>query len=101
MAPPRRCSAARVLPSRHHGELEHPQPGEVVWRDDLGVTCRRWNWRQCVRTRLTTQTTRAVFILDALGLLSESELDAATAALVDALRDTSPDADVTTRLLTR
>jgi DNA/RNA-binding domain of Phe-tRNA-synthetase-like protein len=80
---------------------EHPQPGEVVWRDDLGATCRRWNWRQCVRTRLTTETTRAVFILDALGGLSDPELDAATAALVDALRDTSPAADITTRLLAR
>ena len=32
---------------------EHPAPGEVVWRDDAGVTCRCWNWRQCVRTRIT------------------------------------------------
>ncbi len=23
--------------------VEHPEPGEVIWRDDLGVTCRRWN----------------------------------------------------------
>ena len=27
----------------------HPEPGEVIWRDDDGVTCRCWNWRQCVR----------------------------------------------------
>jgi len=79
---------------------EHPLPGEIVWRDDVGVTCRRWNWRQCVRTRLTTDTTRAVFILDALAGLSDVELDAATAALLDALRDTSPDADISTRTLT-
>lgn len=26
--------------------IEHPEPGEVVWCDDAGVTCRRWNWRQ-------------------------------------------------------
>ncbi|WP_323939815.1 B3/B4 domain-containing protein [Aeromonas caviae] len=32
---------------------EAPAPGEVVWRDDLGVTCRRWNWRQGIRTRLS------------------------------------------------
>jgi DNA/RNA-binding domain of Phe-tRNA-synthetase-like protein len=31
---------------------EHADPGEVVRRDDQGVTCRRWNWRQGVRTRL-------------------------------------------------
>ena len=35
--------------------MEHPEPGEVIWRDDLGVTCRRWNWRQGVRTRLDRQ----------------------------------------------
>jgi DNA/RNA-binding domain of Phe-tRNA-synthetase-like protein len=23
--------------------VEHPDPGEVVWCDDTGVTCRRWN----------------------------------------------------------
>ena len=31
--------------------VEHPDPGEVVWCDDAGVTCRRWNWRQARRTR--------------------------------------------------
>ena len=45
------------------GEIVHttPKPGEVVWRDDRGVTCRRWNWRQCARTRLTPHTTNAVY----------------------------------------
>ena len=47
--------------------VEHPEPGEVVWADDAGVTCRRWNWRQCTRTQLTPATTRALFIVDALG----------------------------------
>ena len=31
--------------------IEHPDPGEVVWCDDAGVTC-RWNWRQAQRTAL-------------------------------------------------
>ena len=46
---------------------EHPESGEVVWCDDAGVTCRRWNWRQCTRTQLTAATARALFIVDALG----------------------------------
>jgi DNA/RNA-binding domain of Phe-tRNA-synthetase-like protein len=78
---------------------EHPDPGEVVWRDDLGVTCRRWNWRQCVRTRLTTETTHGVFILDALGAMPDADLEAATAAMVEVLRATSPDVGITTRTL--
>jgi len=73
--------------------LEHPEPGEVVWRDDAGVTCRRWNWRQCTRTRLTTATTRAVFVLD---LLDGAAPDAAD-ALVRALRTVSPGARIEAR----
>ena len=57
--------------------IEHAEPSEVVWTDDAGVTCRRWNWRQCTRTRLSPATTRALFIIDALG--SEA-LATATAA---------------------
>jgi len=79
--------------------VDHPEPGEVVWRDDAGVTCRRWNWRQCVRTRLTTGTTRAVFVLDALGPCGDDELAAAGQALADALLATSPAALLHTRLL--
>jgi DNA/RNA-binding domain of Phe-tRNA-synthetase-like protein len=47
--------------------VEWPESGEVVWTDDAGVTCRRWNWRQCTRTQLSPATTRALFIIDALG----------------------------------
>lgn len=79
--------------------LEHPEPGEVVWRDRAGVTCRRWNWRQCTRTRLTSGTTRALFILDALGALDDTALAAAGDALVDALRAVSPDVRSAARLL--
>lgn len=45
---------------------ESPSNGEVVWRDDIGVTCRRWNWRQGIRTRLSTDATRMWFILESL-----------------------------------
>lgn len=60
--------------------IEPAAAGEVVWRDDRGVTCRRWNWRQGRRTQLTEQTTRAFFVLDrldgmALGALSEAADD--------------------------
>jgi DNA/RNA-binding domain of Phe-tRNA-synthetase-like protein len=67
--------------------VEHPEPGEVIWRDDAGVTCRRWNWRQCVRTRLSPATTRAVFIFDALAPLGDDELAAVGEQLVAALGD--------------
>jgi DNA/RNA-binding domain of Phe-tRNA-synthetase-like protein len=79
--------------------VEHPDAGEVVWRDDDGVTCRRWNWRQCTRTRITAATTSAVFILDALDPLTDDAVGAAADALTDGLLALSPEASVSRRLL--
>jgi DNA/RNA-binding domain of Phe-tRNA-synthetase-like protein len=75
-------------------------PGEIVWRDDTGVTCRRWNWRQCVRTRLTQATTDALFIVDGLGPDAGSRAQAAAADLVARLSVDSPAASFTSRSIT-
>lgn len=46
--------------------LESVPAGEVVWADERGVTCRRWNWRQGLRTRIDPTTTRMWFVLERL-----------------------------------
>ena len=74
-------------------------PGEVLWRDDLGVTCRRWNWRQCVRTRLDVTTNTILFIVDALAPMTTEDLHTAGDALVAAVTAGAPDAVATSRLL--
>jgi DNA/RNA-binding domain of Phe-tRNA-synthetase-like protein len=79
--------------------VEHPEPGEVVWCDQVGVTCRRWNWRQGARTRITTGTSSAVFILDALDPITDDDLHAAADALTDGLLALGPDAVVHRRLI--
>ena len=82
--------------------VEHPEPGEVVWRDDAGVTCRRWNWRQCYRTRLTEETTNAVFICDVLDVEpgdGEQRAQDVLTALTDALEAVSPGVTLTSRIL--
>jgi DNA/RNA-binding domain of Phe-tRNA-synthetase-like protein len=76
---------------------EHPEPGEVIWRDDDGVTCRCWNWRQCVRTRITHATTSAVFILDGLAELGPDGLLAAGRDLAGQLAALHPDAGLSWR----
>ena len=79
--------------------VEHPDPGEVVWCDDAGVTCRRWNWRQGVRTRLTADARRMWFILESLGPMPIEALHDAGAALEDGLRAMMPKSRIDTRLL--
>ena len=73
--------------------------GEVVWRDDAGVTCRRWNWRQCVRTRLSPGTGRMLVIVDALAPVEDDVLLGIGQELVDRLTDGAPEAEASTRLL--
>jgi DNA/RNA-binding domain of Phe-tRNA-synthetase-like protein len=80
--------------------IEHPEPGEVVWCDEAGVTCRRWNWRQARRTQLSDGTTTALFILDALDPVTDEALDAAADDLVTQLARLGPDVRTARRLLT-
>ncbi|MFG2503040.1 B3/4 domain-containing protein [Streptomyces sp. NPDC048441] len=73
--------------------VEHPDAGEVVWCDDEGVTCRRWNWRQGPRTRLTEESVNAIFLLEGMGPGSGAE--AAGAELAELLEKFSPGARLT------
>ncbi|MGW6548276.1 B3/B4 domain-containing protein [Streptomyces massasporeus] len=77
--------------------VEHPDAGEVVWCDDAGVTCRRWNWRQGPRTRLTEETTSGVFLLESLAPMPVAEVTAAAEELAGLLAEFSPGADIAVR----
>lgn len=79
--------------------VEHPEPGEVIWRDDLGVTCRRWNWRQGIRTRLNSQAHTMWFILESLPSMPLAALEEAGAELVDSLQRLMPGARSQVQLL--
>jgi DNA/RNA-binding domain of Phe-tRNA-synthetase-like protein len=101
--PPRlaRATGAEPFDTVADGEtmIEHPEVGEVVWCDDAGVTCRRWNWRQARRTALTDHTASALFILDALAPLTDAELHATADDLVAHLSPLGPDVRSAQRLL--
>lgn len=74
--------------------VEHPDAGEVVWRDDAGVTCRRWNWRQGPRTRLTEGTVSAIFLLESLAPMPVQEVEEAATELTQLLEKFSPGAQM-------
>ncbi|MDQ0678550.1 DNA/RNA-binding domain of Phe-tRNA-synthetase-like protein [Arthrobacter pascens] len=81
------------------GVIEHPEPGEVAWCDDAGVTCRRWSWRQGRRTQLRADTTTALFIIDALEPMTDGALHAATEDLTAHLARLGPDVRIAGRLI--
>jgi DNA/RNA-binding domain of Phe-tRNA-synthetase-like protein len=83
------------------GELAHelPDPGEVVWCDDKGVTCRRWNWRQGVRTRLCADDERMWFILESLPEMPLDALQEAGDRLCEGLMRMMPGASISKTLI--
>jgi DNA/RNA-binding domain of Phe-tRNA-synthetase-like protein len=54
-----------------------PHAGEVVYADDAGAICRRWNWKEADRTKLTPETRHAVLVIEALPPVEEPMLSAA------------------------
>ncbi len=65
------------------GEKEErpPHAGEVIYRDDVGIVCRRWNWREADRTKLTEETKNTILVIEALPPTIASELQAAVSEL--------------------
>lgn len=78
---------------------ESPEPGEVVWRDDIGVTCRRWNWRQGVRTRLSVESQQMWFILESLPEMPLTALHEAGEMLIKGLQEMMPGAEIQQKLI--
>ncbi|MBW8724168.1 MAG: hypothetical protein JF625_03280 [Inquilinus limosus] len=101
--PPRlvRATGDETFEMVSNGEpaVEHPEPGEVVWRDERGVTCRRWNWRQGPRTRLDLPTTEMWFVIERLEPMPIATLQVVGHELADGIRAIAPDARIETALL--
>ncbi len=63
------------------------------------MTCRRWNWRQALRTQLGEHTTTALFILEALAPMTDEQVTDAADDLTSHLRRLGPDVRVARRWL--
>lgn len=60
---------------------------EMIYYDDNGVVCRSLNWREAKRTMLTSDTTDAVFVLEAVYPHQIENLELASKALKDELEE--------------
>ena len=57
-----------------------PKEGEVVYADQRHVLCRRWNWRQDARTKVTTGARRIALTAQSNGF---GDVEAAAGALIE------------------
>lgn len=88
----RRATGAEPFETMADGapRTEHAEPGEVVWCDEAGITCRRWNWRQGVRTQITEATGDMWFVLERLEPMPHEALIGAGRDLLSGLRRLGP-----------
>lgn len=47
-------------------KVEHPDKGEAIYKDNKDVLCRRWNWKDCDKTKLITDTKNAAIYVEGL-----------------------------------
>ncbi|WP_352595224.1 phenylalanine--tRNA ligase beta subunit-related protein [Mesorhizobium sp. M0633] len=90
------AKGAEPFDTIEQGEMvtEHPEPGEVIWCDDAGVTCRRWNWRQGRRTMVTVDTRAMWLVLEALGPMSAKQMTATGEHLMGLVQALCPGARI-------
>jgi DNA/RNA-binding domain of Phe-tRNA-synthetase-like protein len=67
-------------------EARAPRPGEVIYKDDDGALCRRWNWKEADRTKLTPATRNAFLVIEGLPPVGAELVERATAELAEAIR---------------
>ncbi len=62
-------------------EARPPHVGEIIYKDAISTICRRWNWREVERTRLTEKTKNCILILEGLPPVTEQEVKEMTKEL--------------------
>ena len=62
-------------------EPRPPHEGEVIYKDDVSVICRRWNWREADRTKFSEETKNCILIIEGLPPVTREEVENATKQL--------------------
>lgn len=67
-------------------EPRAPHAGEILYKDDVGAICRRWNWKEADRTKLTLETKNAFLVIEALPPVRRAVVETAIRELADLVK---------------
>ena len=62
-------------------EPRPPHMGEVIYKDNISTICRRWNWREADRTKLTEETKNCILVIEGFYNVTNNEVENATREL--------------------
>jgi len=69
------ASGGEIFRPLNSVEIETAKEGEVVYRDDAEVLCRRWNWRECDKTKMTESSTDVVLVVEGLPPVTRDQVE--------------------------
>jgi len=55
-------------------ETKSPKPGEVVYVDGKEVLCRRWNWRECDKSKMTEESKNVTLVIEGLPPVTKEDI---------------------------
>ncbi len=64
-------------------EARPPRAGEIIYKDEVGAICRRWNWKEADRTKLTQETKNAFLVIETLPPVPRDTVETAIRELAD------------------
>lgn len=67
-------------------EARAPHEGEIIYKDEVGAICRRWNWKEADRTKLTPETKNAFLVIEALPPVSRDTVETAISELASLVK---------------
>ncbi|MBN1923392.1 MAG: hypothetical protein JW791_01360 [Nanoarchaeota archaeon] len=67
-------------------EPRPPHEGEVIYKDDVSAICRRFNWREAERTKLTEETKNCILVIEGMPPATKQEVTKAVNELKDLLQ---------------
>lgn len=67
-------------------EARAPKAGEIIYKDEAGAICRRWNWKEADRTKLTQETRNAFLVIESLPPVPNELVQNAIQELADLIK---------------
>ena len=57
-------------------QVDSPHPNEVVYSDSKEILCRRWNWRECDKSKMTPDTKNVTLAIEGLSPVTKERVQA-------------------------
>ena len=67
-------------------EARAPKAGEILYTGHAGALCRRWNWKEADRTKLTKATRNAFLVIEALPPVLREVVETAIRELAESVQ---------------